>query len=312
MVKRKKRENPLITIASIILCIVIGIVYNYFTDIPLPDINKEDNIKEVSKSTNNNIVTTDLQIYFFDVGQADSILITNNGHNMLIDAGNNNDGEKLVKYIKELGITKFDYVVGTHPHEDHIGGMDNIINSFDIDKVFLPNAITTTKTFEDVIEAIEKKDNLGITVPTIGDTFNLGEAKFEVMYVGENTSDLNDTSIVLKMTFGNYSYLFMGDASTNVEKELLNKDIDITVLKVGHHGSRTSTSEEFLEKTTPDYAIISVGKNNTYNHPSEETIQQLKKYTDKIYRTDELGTILLKSDGIKIEISNLETDTDGG
>ena len=301
MARRKRKNNK---ISLIILFIaIIGYILTTYSNYLTPS--------QANETRNQNIVTTDLKVYFFDVGQADSILITNNGHNMLIDAGNNEDGPKLVKYIKEdLGITEFDYLIGTHPHEDHIGGLDDIINNFDIKKIYLPDITTTTKTFEDVLDAISSKE-LTITIPKIGETFKLGEADFTVLYTGTNSSDLNSTSIIIKMIFGNYSYLFTGDTTSEIEKLILKENIDVDVLKVAHHGSKYSSSLEFLKKTTPSYAIISVGKNNSYNHPSSETINNLKKYTNNIYLTSELGTILLTSNGQTIDVSSLDTNTDG-
>ncbi len=301
MAHRNRKNNK---ISLIILFIaIIGYILTMYSNYLNPS--------QANETRNQNIVTTDLKVYFFDVGQADSILITNNGHNMLIDAGNNEDGPKLVKYIKEdLGITEFDYLIGTHPHEDHIGGLDDIINNFDIKKIYLPDITTTTKTFEDVLDAISSKE-LTITIPKIGETFKLGEADFTVLYTGTNSSDLNSTSIITKMIFGKYSYLFTGDTTSDIEKTILDQNIDIDVLKVAHHGSKYSSSLEFLEKTTPSYAIISVGKNNSYNHPSSETINNLKKYTNNIYLTSELGTILLTSNGQTIDVSYLDTNTDG-
>ena len=301
MARRKRKNNK---ISLIILFIaIIGYILTMYSNYLNPS--------QANETRNQNIVTTDLKVYFFDVGQADSILITNNGHNMLIDAGNNEDGPKLVKYIKEdLGITEFDYLIGTHPHEDHIGGLDDIINNFDIKKIYLPDITTTTKTFEDVLDAISSKE-LTITIPKIGETFKLGEADFTVLYTGTNSSDLNSTSIIIKMIFGNYSYLFTGDTTSEIEKLIFKENIDVDVLKVAHHGSKTSSSLEFLQKVTPSYAIISVGKNNSYNHPSTTTIKRLKKYTNNIYLTSELGTILLTSDGQKINISTFKTNLDG-
>lgn len=301
MARRKRKNNK---ISLIILFIaIIGYILTMYSNYLTPS--------QANETRNQNIVTTDLKVYFFDVGQADSILITNNGHNMLIDAGNNEDGPLLVKYIKEkLNIDSFEYVIGTHPHEDHIGGLDDIINNFNIKKLYLPDVITTTKTFEDVLDAIERH-NLSITIPKIGEKFKLGEADLNIIYTGTNTSDLNSTSIIIKMIFGNYSYLFTGDTTSEIEKLILKENIDVDVLKVAHHGSKYSSSLEFLKKATPSYAIISVGKNNSYNHPSSETINNLKKYTNNIYLTSELGTILLTSNGQTIDVSYLDTNTDG-
>ncbi len=270
----------------------------------------EEPNKESYSNKKENIVTTDLQIHYIDVGQADSILITNNNHSMLIDAGNNEDGEKLVNYLKSLNITNIDYVVGTHPHEDHIGGLDDIINNLNVQEVYLPEAMTTTKTFEDVLDAIANK-NLSITIPTIGETFKLGEAEFEVIYTGTEEQSLNESSIILKMIFGKHTYLFTGDTTEEIEKTILTDNINIDVLKVAHHGSKYSSSEEFLKIATPEYAIISAGENNSYNHPEPETITRLEKHTNKIYITKELGTIILNSNGNVIEITTKKTDTNG-
>ncbi len=295
---RRKRKNNNKFITFIFVIAVICYIFSLYS-------NQEE------AYSNKNVVSSNLQVYFLDVGQADSILITNQDHYMLIDAGNNEDGPKLVKYLKnELGISEFDYVVGTHPHEDHIGGLDDIINNFTIDNFYIPEVMTTTKTFEDVLDALDSK-GLEITVPKIGDKFSLGEAEFEVMYTGTDDSDLNNTSIVLKMIFGNYSYLFTGDATNKVEKILLDKNIDVDVLKVGHHGSAYSSSKEFLDKVTPKYAFISVAKENSYGHPSKDTLNRLMNYTRKIYMTSELGTIMIDSDGKKIEVSSFATDTNG-
>lgn len=300
MTKRRRKQNsPILTL----LVVIVSIISCYLAA------NRK--IDDSYSLKNKNTVTTDLKVYYLDVGQADSILISNNEHNMLIDAGNNEDGPKLVKFIKEeLNITKFDYVVGTHPHEDHIGGLDDIINNFEVDNVLLPEVTTTTKTFEDVLDAISN-NNLNITVPKIDNTFKLGEADLSIIYSGTDEKNLNNSSIVLKMVFGNYTYLFTGDAEKEVEDIILKKNINIDVLKVGHHGSSTSSSENFLKKVTPSYAIISVAKENSYNHPDELTINRIKKYTDNIYITSELGTILLTSDGKSINIDHFNTDTNG-
>ena len=308
MARRKKQtQNPIIS-----LIIVIILLFGY--TIIEPDTKDESYSNKETESSKsikvNNIVTTDLQIHFLDVGQADSILITNNNHSMLIDAGNNEDGKKIVTYLENLGITSLDYVVGTHPHEDHIGGLDDVINNLSVKEIYLPEATTTTKTFEDVLDAIANKD-LSLTVPTIGETFKLGEAEFEVIYTGTGTKDLNEASIILKMIFGNHTYLFTGDTIEEVEKTILSENINVDVLKVAHHGSKYSSCQEFLDIATPDYAIISAGEGNSYGHPEEETLNRLKQFTNKIYVTKDLGTIILTSNGSTIEIETKQTDTNG-
>ena len=273
--------------------------------------------KELSKSSyasvskNDNIVNGNLEIYYFDVGEADSILIKENDYTMLIDAGNNEDGENLVNYLKDdIGISNINIVVGTHPHEDHIGGLDNIINSFDIEKIYLPNVITTSKTFKDVLNAIEDR-HYKITIPKVDESIILGDLRFKVLNTGTDEKNLNDSSIVLRLDYGSTSYLFTADISSQIEKELLNSDIDVDVLKISHHGSGYSSSIDFLKSVSPKYAIISVGKDNTYNHPSSKVIKRLNDMNVEVYRTDDSGTIKIVSDGNSIKTDSFNTEIDG-
>ena len=271
-------------------------------------VNKNSNVKEEMVSSENN----NLEIYITDVGQADSILVRENNVNMLIDAGNNNDGKKLVNYYKSLGINDFKYVFASHAHEDHIGGMDDIINNFNIENFYMPNKISTSKTFVDMLDALEN-NNLKYTLVNINDRFNLDNCIIEVIWIGDDNYDFNNTSIVLKLTYLNNSFLFTGDLESSIEKEILNKGTNIKsdVLKVGHHGSSFSTTSSFLDKVSPSIAVISVGKNNVYNHPSSSTLDKLNKRGIKVYRTDLDGTILIKSNGKDISVETIKTDTNG-
>ena len=295
---------------KLIVLVILLLSYAYTTFINTENKNQEGPIKE--RKTEDVIFADEntLNVYFIDVGQADSILLENKGHYMLIDAGNNEDGPKLVNYFNEQDIKEFDYVVGTHAHEDHIGGMDDIIKNFKIDNFYMPDAITTTKTFEDVLDALEET-NVIFQTPKVNQTFNLQDTTITTLSVTADEKNLNDTSIVLKVKHGTNTFLFMGDASTKIEKNLLNKDIKSDVLKVGHHGSRYSTSLEFLKKVSPEYAVISVGENNTYKHPHEEILKRLEEQNIQIYRTDKQGTILAKSNGSIITFSTIKTDTNG-
>ncbi len=245
-----------------------------------------------------------LKIYFFDVGQADSILITHNNENILIDAGTNEMGTTVVKKLQDLGITKLNYVIGTHPHEDHIGGLDDVIQNFEIEHIYMPKVQTNTKTFEEVLDAVIDK-GMKIETPNVGDGFAIGEVNCEIMQCGTGTKEeqenLNLSSIVLRATYKEQSYLFMGDSEK--ENEQARKWEKTNVLKVGHHGSSTSTSKEFLKQVSPQIAIISVGKDNNYGHPSDEIIKRLEQEGISIYRTDEKGTIVITSDGKQNQIS---------
>ncbi|MBM7581537.1 competence protein ComEC [Caldicoprobacter guelmensis] len=245
-----------------------------------------------------------LAVHFIDVGQADSILITMDGAAMLIDAGNNEDSQLVVDYIKARGITTLEYVIATHPHEDHIGGMDAVIKSFEVKHIIMPKVESNTRTFEEMLKAISNK-GLKITPPVPGTVYPLGKAEFVVLAPNskryENT---NDYSVVVKLRYGGTSFLFTGDAGFESENEMVEKGYDLQsdVLKVGHHGSAYSTSKKFLQAVQPQIAVISVGKGNDYGHPAPETIQKLKQVGAKIYRTDERGTIVITSDGEKIEV----------
>lgn len=263
--------------------------------------------KQENKKTDSN--NTDVvKVEYIDVGQADAILIENNKKYMLIDAGNNEDGDLLVNYFKDKNITDFEYVVATHPHEDHIGGMDNIIKNFNIKNYYMPDCYTTTKTFEELLDALEEK-NLSFETPDIDSEFVLGDALFKVLYTGTDKRDLNNTSIVLRMTYKDVSFMFTGDATNVTEKKILAKDLQSDVLKVGHHGSQYSTSDEFLDKVNPKYAIISVGTGNVYDHPKDITLNKLKGI--EVHRTDKEGTIRVISDGKNIDIETFKTNTNG-
>ncbi|MDI6602088.1 MAG: ComEC/Rec2 family competence protein [Thermoanaerobacteraceae bacterium] len=245
-----------------------------------------------------------LNIHFLDVGQADSIFITMpDGKSMLIDAGNNEDGKGIVKYLEGLGIARIDVLIGTHPHEDHIGGMDDVIKGFDIGKFYMPKASSNTKTFEDVLDAANAK-GLKIVSTRAGTNIVLSdEVAIEVLAPNSQSyEDLNNYSIVLRLTYGDKRFLFMGDAEKLSEIEMLKRGYDLNsdLIKIGHHGSSSSTSEEFLAAVSPEYAVISVGEGNDYGHPHKETMDLLKKYGITVYRTDECGTVVASSDGENI------------
>lgn len=231
-----------------------------------------------------------LRVYYFDVGQADSILIVNKGESMLIDAGKNDGGKVVVDNLKKIGINNLTYVVGTHPHEDHIGGLDDVINNIDVGTIYMPKTSTTTKTYEDVIDAIANKKKK-VKVPKVGDKFNVGNAQCEIMSVEDNSKDLNACSIVIRMEYDGTSYLFTGDAEK--ENESARSWPQTNVLKAGHHGSSTSSSQKFLNQIKPQLIIISCGKNNDYGHPHKETMDRYNKLGATIYRTDESGDILV-------------------
>ena len=299
----KKDTKRLLTLLIILAYILINILDSSYSQKP---INEEIIVNEMKPT----IVYTNLTIQYLDVGQAESILISNNNRHMLIDAGNNEDGPKIVNYLKSLGIETLDYIIATHPHEDHIGGMDDVIRNFNVNNVYMPEVYSLTTTFEEVVNELENK-KLQITIPKINEEISFGEGVLRFIYSGKDSEDMNNASIIIKMMFGTTSYLFTGDTTSKIENEILTSDINVDVLKVAHHGSEYSTNNEFLKRVTPSYAIISVGKNNDYNHPSINTLNRIKNYTNRIYRTDELGTIIITSDGKNINIESIYTDTNG-
>lgn len=257
----------------------------------------------ISDSSSPSVREGSLKVHFIDVGQADSILIYTSSASMLIDGGNNKDSNKVVNYIKSQGISKLNYIVGTHPHEDHIGGLDVVVKTFDIGKIFMPKIQKNTKTFESLLTEIKNK-GLKVTTAKTGVKFELdSKTKCEILSPNDDSyEDINDYSAVIKLTYGNTTFLFTGDAGNLPEKEMLEKGFSLKadVLKVGHHGSNTSTSQEFLEAVSPKYAIISVGKGNDYNHPNKDTLDKLRNI--QTYRTDKDGTIIVTTDGDKITV----------
>lgn len=246
--------------------------------------------------------TSYMKIHFIDVGQADCTLIDANGTYMLVDAGNNEDSELIITYLKNIGVSRLEYVIGTHPHEDHIGSLDAIINTFEIGKVILPDVLHTSVTFEELLDAIGNK-GLKITKPIVGQSYEIGKANFTIIAPNTNYGDeLNNWSVGIKIVNGNHSIVMCGDAEEKAEIDMLANDINIgaDILKVSHHGSQTSSSDDFIEAINPTYAVISTGLNNDYGHPHKEILTKLKSRGITVYRTDMQGTIIATSDGTNI------------
>lgn len=256
-------------------------------------------------------LTDEMRVSFIDVGQGDSEFIElPNGQTLLIDAGTNDTGANVTEYISSLGYSSIDYVVGTHPHEDHIGGLDDVINAFDIGALYMPKVIADTKTFEDVLDAAEAK---GLSINTAKAGVSLvSEEDLKVEMLAptlDSYENTNDYSAVIKIVYDDTSFLFMGD-SEEFSENLITGSLDSDVLKVGHHGSTTSTGDDFLKKVSPAYAVISCGKGNSYGHPHQETLDKLVSFGAEVYRTDELGTVIAVSDGKNISFDFLPTISD--
>ena len=309
----KKTKNNIKKYAIIICIIAFACITSYFLDFNnMNNVENVDNLaienvesRKDNDSSSSTFVEGKLQIHYVDVGQADAIVIEQGEHAMLIDAGKNDTEDSLINYINSLGITKFEYIIGTHVHEDHIGGMDKVVYTYDFDKIFFPKQISTTATFKNFVKAVKSK-NKQLHAPNVGEKYTLGDATFEIL--APNSSDYEDAnnySIVIKLIYGSKSFLFMGDAEDVSEREILSHNFDIKcdVLKLGHHGSYSSTTDEFLDKVNPEACIISCGMNNSYKHPSKVTMQKLKKRQIPVYRTDESGTIVINCDGDNISFN---------
>lgn len=251
----------------------------------------------IEKPTQNNLV-----VEFIDVGQADStLIITPNNKSILIDAGESGDYEKIKNTIDNYNINKIDVVIATHPHADHIGSMQKVIENYEVGRIYMPDKIHTSKMFENLLLAIEDK-GLEIDIAEAGVKIGLDDV-LDLTFVSPSggLEDLNNVSAVLRLTYRDTSFLFTGDMEKMAE-DLIVDNVNVDVLKVGHHGSDTSSSEDFLNRVTPEIAVISVGEDNKYDHPSLDILERLNNIGATVYRTDEMGSITIISDGINLDI----------
>lgn len=277
--------------------IAVASLFYFHADIPK---------KTTEKAAADNAAKDSLCIKYIDVGQGDSeFIMLPDGKNILIDAGDNASGDKVVSEIKNASFTKIDYLIATHPHADHIGGMSDVIDSFDISEVYMPRCDYNTKTYLTLLEKIDEK---GLKIKTVKNGISLpvsdGVSAEFLAPCSVSYDSANNYSAVLKLTYGQCKFIFSGDAESLSEKEMLNSEADLSadVLKIAHHGSNTSSLAEFLDEVNPSYAIISCGINNKYSHPSKETLDKLHKRNIKVFRTDKSGTITVYCDGKNITI----------
>lgn len=250
------------------------------------------------------------QVHFIDVGQGDATLILCDGHAMLIDTGDNDRGTALQLYLSKQGVKRLDYLVLTHPDADHIGGADVIITKFGIGSVFMADFKKDNKTYQKVITALADK-KLKWSVPRPGRVYTLGGGKFTILAPNGTYDDPNNASIALLFQNGDTRFLFTGDAQEEAEQDILENGLSVKadVYQAGHHGSDTSSCAEFLEAVDPDYAVISCEEGNSYGHPHAAVLNSLRAMGVKVFRTDEQGTIVARSDGTKITWNSAPSDT---
>ena len=293
---RKKLANAFITITILIIASVLGI---NVTDV-IPNEGSNTDIAATIPAQNSSQITNpkgELILTMIDVGQADSFLLEQNGKRALIDCGTRSTGKDVVEYLQSQQITKIDYVFGTHPHDDHMGGMYDVITNFEIGKIIIPEIETGEVTSNWYMKLMKEMTSGAYQVETVklGTVYQLGSASMKVIGpVSKPEGNLNNYSTVLKVSFGEMDIIMTGDAEKEVEKEILatGENIDTEILKMGHHGSDTSSSTEFLDAITPDYALISAKVGNKYEHPIKSTMEELEKRNIQVYRTDESGTVV--------------------
>jgi competence protein ComEC len=253
-------------------------------------------------------VDSELSVHVLDMGNADSILVTNQGINLLIDAGTKEKGPEVVRYLKDLKISRLDIIIATHPHTDHIGGMAEVLKKFEVGTLimsFMPEGKTpTTSTYLNLLETIDAR-GLSITEAAPGQTYPLGEAVLEILGPAGEFEEENNQSVISRIIFGSQRFLFMGDAEKKAEKALMEQTRDLAAdfIKIGHHGSGSSTHDAFIARVRPAYAAITCGAGNSYGHPKQEVLDRLKKLDTAYYRSDINGTTMFRSDGEIIEVT---------
>ncbi len=264
-----------------------------------------DNTQNINNAEDNNRFS----VHFIDVGQGDCTLIMCDDMALLIDAGENGHETEVLNYLRSMKIDKLDYIIATHQHSDHIGGIPEVLEEYEADNIIMPRLTKaqtpTNSTYTAFLKALQNTDAKIISAKP-GLKYSLGEAEFEIFGpVTNDCEDINSMSAVTKITYGENSFLVTGDAEKDEELEIIanGADLDCDVLRVGHHGSSTSSCKDFLDSVSPEICVISCGENNDYGHPHDKVVNRLAKYTDEIYRTDICGSIVMTSDGKNIEIS---------
>lgn len=261
---------------------------------------------EDSRQENTETFSENMKVHFLDAGQGDSILVQSEGENLLIDAGTNEDEEMVVSYLKEQGVERLDYVIATHPHIDHIGGMDAVIETFPVGTCFLPEETYDTESFQEVLTALDEMD-VKIRHPEFMENYEIGSGRFVFITPdsGRQYEDINDSSLGIRLTNGTHSFLLCGDISRRIEAEILDSGISIQsdVMKLNHHGSRDANSWKFLKAASPSFIVITCGTRNEFGHPNEKVMKRVEKLGAGVFRTDLQGTVVFESDGKTLKCS---------
>ncbi len=302
----KKNLKVLLSSISVVIILVLAFVFGGM-DLVNELFNQDEYIYEdyiIDNSENGNIIINDmLKIHYIDVGQGDSILLQNEDKTILIDGGTRASKDKLLNYLTENGIETLNYVIATHPHEDHIGSLDDAINNFNVEHVLMPKKSASTKVFSDLVEAIKNK-GLKAEQLEVGTEINLADMKITILApVKDDYKETNDVSVGIKVDYKDNSFIFTGDVEEVAEKDIIDTGLNLkaNVFKANHHASTTSNSKEFIEKVNPTYAIIQVGEGNSYGHPHTEILELFQQNNITVYRTDRNGNIVLTTDGKTID-----------
>lgn len=305
---RKVKKLAVIAIAAVLVVFAAVIFLNeaFFKADFIPSWSDLYEGAGLSEGAYSEISQTEISVHFIDVGQGDCELIADNGKYALIDCGEYAEGGKVVSYLDSLGVEKLDYIIATHPHSDHIGYMGRIINRYEVGTVIMADMredmIPATTSYIKMLEAIDKKD-IPVIFPEVNESFTLGKGELKVLSPVKDYDDLNNYSVTVKYTYGDNSFLFTGDIEELAERDILDYGCDVSadVLKVAHHGSRTSSTKAFIQAVNPSYGVIEVGKGNDYNHPHSQTLKLFKKLGIEVLRTDLSGSIVFISDGKSIK-----------
>lgn len=313
---RKKHGRLTKVIGVLVFLLIVG--FYLWEEIPqwVGENEPLGNQSETTQESQNQGVQVqegELILTMIDVGQADGFYLEQNGKTAVIDCGTVSTGKDMVDYLKAQGVTRLDYVIGTHPHEDHMGGMYDIITNFEVGTIVIPKVTKndiTSKWYAKLMKEIKDAKHT-VDYPEVGEIYTLGDSKMEVLGPKEEPkSNLNNYSIVMKITFGTMDIIMTGDAERDIEAEIIasGADLDAEILKLGHHGSDTSSSKEFLDVVDPDYALISTKVGNKYEHPTKSVMEDLDNLDIEVYRTDECGTVVLTITDNDVEFSTKPGD----